>query len=79
MKDKDSKLQVPLTALERCGDAFKLALELYDAVMRDQVVIDNLERFDVVRVLSIASNHFLEGRLALQEALRLAGGKREDV
>lgn len=77
---KDSKLQIPLTALERCGEAFKHALELYDAVMHDKVVVDNLERIDVSRVLSLASNHFLEGRLCLQEALRRAAkAQREDV
>lgn len=76
----NGKMRIPLTALERCGEAFKLALDLYDTVMRDKVVVDNLERFDVARMLSIASNHFLEGRLALQEALRRAAkAEREDV
>jgi hypothetical protein len=74
MSDKG---RVPLTPLERCSDALKLALELYDEVMRDKMVIENLERYDVARRLSIASDHFLQGRLLLEDALRQAAKVRE--
>lgn len=71
--------RIPLSPFEQCSEAFKVALELYDQLMRQKTVVENLERFDVAKVLALASNHFLEGRLCLQEALRRAGRAREDL
>lgn len=77
MSEKVDKIRMSLTPLERCGEAFKTALELYDQVMREKLIVDNLERFDVARVLTLASDHFLEGRLCLEEALKRAAKARE--
>jgi hypothetical protein len=75
---KDSKFRLPPTALERVASAFEEAITLYDKVVRDKTVSENLERFDVARDLMVVSDHLRIARHFLVDALTKAARAQAD-
>ena len=66
------KMRLPLTAVERCEQQLREALDAFEDLMRQKTVVDNLERFDVARDFILASDHLRIAKLLVIDGMRKA-------
>lgn len=67
-----NKPTIPPTALERCEEQLREAMDAFEHLMRQKTVADNLERFDVARSFLLASDHLRIAKLLLLDGMKRA-------
>lgn len=73
---KDSKMQIPLTAFERCEVQLRDALDAFEDLMQHKTVAENLERSDVARNFSLAADHLRIAKLLLLDGMKRAAAAK---